>query len=154
MNEDRTLLKKLAAQHYDGIAAGGGSFLLADVEAALTADGMLDHLGDALLAEAVHRVVKQIDSDNRRSVEQPGLFGADDQVLALNAGERRRRGSCRRPQLLQHLEHVQANATKVAAAAQREQKELDLLDEYLLLGLTHADAVAAYAADHPQEVAP
>ena len=150
MNEDRALLKKLAAEHYDGLAATGGSFLLADVEATLRRDGMLANLGDALVAEAVHRVVQSIDADRRRS-EQASMFGDGDQVLALASTERRRRGSCRRKELVQHLTHVQANASKVAAAAAREQEEFELLDPYLLRGLTHAEAVAAYAADHPED---
>lgn len=150
MNENRALLKKLAGEHYDGIADGGGSFVLADVEEALLSDGLLASLGDALLAEAVHRVVQGVDGERRRC-EQSSLFGDEDQVLALAAGERRRRGSCRRVHLLQHLEHVQANLTKVAAAAAREQEELDLLDQYLLRGLTHTEAVAAYVADNQVE---
>lgn len=153
MITDRALLRKVAGEHYDDIAAGGASFSLDEVEKALRADGMLDHLREALLAEAVHRVVKSIDQERRRTPEQGEMFGDSEQVLALNAGDRRRRGSCTRPDLVAHLGHVEANAVKVAVAAERERREFELLDPYLLRGLTHAEAVAAYAADHPEGAA-
>lgn len=154
MSEDRALLRKLLREHYETAVASGTDFDLDDVVAAAMADPGIAALEQAIHAEACRSGIKSIDDNRRKRDDQLTLFGDPDQVVALPDNKRRRKGSCGVREITEHLAFVTTNAAKVNAAVAREQREAGMLMPYMAGGALWEEAMAAYAADHPEDVAP
>lgn len=152
-------LKKLAAEAYDAAVERPDHFTVDELTEQFTSD-LLRRLDDEtgvihdLITFTARSMIDQIDKNRTRADPQESLLDCLDRPVAIGGGERVARRHMRDLDWAAHMAHVNGNAARVTAAASKENARYSALLPYLSTGVTTADAVAGWQADHPDEVLP
>lgn len=145
-------LTKIVREHYEQRAGSGDEFNLEEIKEAVIDDPALDSVTDELVDAAVSGAVRRVDdARTKANTEQLAMFGDSDQVVPIGEGRRRRRGSLRADNALQHLALVDENEAQVIAAAAKERDRVRALLPYLTAEpIDWDEAVRRYEQDHPE----